>query len=75
MSIGYARAGRPNTPTGKRATVFNLIDFKAEWEVDQVMREQDPFGLAHACISPGGHQPISLGDAMVCFHCSRIFTP
>lgn len=34
----------------------------------------DPFGIAHSCRNAGGHVVILAGDAIVCFHCSRIFS-
>jgi len=70
---GYLRRGAANTARKIEATVVH--QFVTERNLNEVIREQDPFGLAHACTSAGGHQPISMGDAIVCFHCSRIFTP
>lgn len=74
MSIGFARQGRPNAP--RSASAAPVIHLASEADLARVKREQiDPFGLAFACKSAGGHEPISVGEAIVCFHCSRIFTP
>ncbi len=72
MSIGYARQGRPNVTSRPSCSVVRIV---TEGDVATIAREQDPFGLAHACRSAGGHVLISVGDAIVCEHCSRIFWP
>jgi len=69
---GFLRTGRTNAMA---AMPVAISDFVSEREVARVRREQDPFGLAHACINPAGHQPISSCGALVCFHCSQIFWP
>ena len=46
-------------------------------EVDQIIptiEGSDPFGIAHSCDHPDGHETISTGGGeIVCRHCSRIF--
>lgn len=38
------------------------------------MPPADPFGLDELCSHHAGpHQPIVLEDAVVCFHCAKIF--
>jgi hypothetical protein len=71
---GYLRQGRSNAAR-KIEAVPVVCTFVSPAEVAQVIREQDPFGLAHACRNAGGHVPINAGGAIACFHCSRIFWP
>jgi hypothetical protein len=50
-----------------------IIDFITEGDVATVLRTADPFGIAHDCINPAGHDPIASCGEVVCRHCARIF--
>jgi len=67
---GYLRQGRTNALA---AAPIVVVDFVSEREIARVIREQDPFGLAHGCTNPAGHQPAASCGEIVCVHCGRIF--
>lgn len=52
---------------------FVVTEFIGPQEVAQIEREADPFGIAHMCPNPAGHQPIVSCGEIVCAHCGLIF--
>ena len=52
-----------------------IVPLPSAEELAFIARQQDPFGLAHMCSHPGGHQPIADGEIIACYHCDVVFWP
>jgi hypothetical protein len=53
---------------------FTIQQIAAVDRVLPTMEGSDPFGVAHSCDNPDGHETIKeAGGEIVCRHCSRIF--
>lgn len=42
-------------------------------DLADVIRQADPFLIAHDCSNPTGHDPIASCGEVVCAHCARVF--
>jgi len=52
-----------------------VVPLPSAEELAFIARQQDPFGIAHMCCHPGGHQPIRDGEIIACYHCDTVFWP
>jgi hypothetical protein len=71
IAMGYLRS--PSAAVRSHAAGAPLVRLVTPADLAQVMREQDPFGIALSCTNPAGHQPIASCGEIVCCHCARIF--
>jgi hypothetical protein len=69
---GFTRQGR--RPARSRAEIAAVVStFLSAEDLGLVQRTQDPFGLDHDCINPGGHDAIASCGEIVCVHCAKVF--
>lgn len=69
--MGYLRQGMPQAldRAGIRAIVIPIV----AQELAFTSRTIDPFGIAHDCLNPAGHDPIAACGEIVCCHCAKVF--
>jgi hypothetical protein len=68
--MGFHRQGMPAVLD--RAAVTAVITRYVAEELAFLNRTADPFGIAHDCRNPAGHDFISSCGDLACVHCGRI---
>lgn len=69
--MGFHRQIQPASLDRRGGTVI-VTRFVAD-EVAFARRTVDPFGVAHNCLNPKGHEPIACCGEVVCCHCGQVF--
>lgn len=59
-------------PSLDRVAVAAVVTRLMAEELAFATRTADPFGIAHDCLNPAGHDFISSCGDVVCVHCSRV---
>ena len=71
--MSFHRQPSPAVIAARRGA--RVVPLPSAEELAWIARQQDPFGLAHACSDPRGHQPIWDGEIIACYHCDVVFWP